>query len=281
MTTPSFFVKITVVAIAAILISPAIAQSFNFNRTGGTRDTLIKFLKAEHTPSRPLLPKSLVLTDRFRPSTQPFAGTITYLQGTAYVYHQNEEIAYIIQQDHPIFSGDTLVTTEKTKATLHLADNSVLFLTPHTKLLINRFLPRVKVRDTAMYLFFGKIRSLVQGNIGKYTIKTPTARLKVRGTDFIMAVAPTSPKKPTKLLTAVLTGSGQSNVELAGLFGPFMTLKSFSVIGVGAGNQAKKAVSVRSMASFLLRQIVPQEEQKPKTWQTQQVEKKIQQASAP
>ncbi|MCI5192197.1 MAG: hypothetical protein D3915_03585 [Candidatus Electrothrix sp. AU1_5] len=284
MTKPSFFIKITsaastaLAALAAILISPAIAQSFN--NPPGENDTLIKFLKAEHTPSRPLLPESFIIKDKFRPSTQSFAGTIMHLQGTAYVYHQNEQVAYSIQQDHPVFSGDTLVTTEKSKATLQLADDSVLFLTAHTKLLIDRFLPRVNVRDTAMYLFFGKIRSTVQRDIGEYTIKTPTACLKVRGTDFIVAVAPASPKKPTKLLTAVLTGSGQSNVDFAGFVGPSITLKPFSVAGIGSGSQAEKAVSVQSMASFLLDKIVPQEEQKLQVQRVQQDVQKEQKEQA-
>jgi hypothetical protein len=246
--------------IAVIIIFPVTAHSFE-----RASDPLVNFLKKEHKPLVSLLPEHITLTGKFRPSTQPFAGTVVNVQGTGYVYHKNEDTAYVIAKDHPIFSGDTLITDENSRVTLHLADDSTAILTAQSKLLIKKSLPRVKIRDTALHLFFGKVRSLVKKITGEYSIKTPTASLGVRGTDFIVAVGPASSlndaqgwkKKRANLLTAVLTGGKQSTVELAGLYGPPIQVKPFSAAAVATGERAQQVVPVGFIAPFLLQKIAP------------------------
>ncbi len=250
------------ILIVAIIIFPSIAHTSDLKN-----NRLLKFLENKHAPLRPLLPEDIIIADQFRPSTQPFAGTVISIQGTAYVYHKDENTAYIITKDYPVFSGDTLVTGENSRVSLHLADDSTIILTSQSKLFIERSLPRVKVRDTTLHLFFGKVRSLVKKIMGEYIIETPTASVGVRGTDFIVVVAPAPPNndlprwqpKPAGLMTAILTGGEQSSVELAGLFGPSIMVKPFSAAGVGPGERAQKAVSVGAMAPFLLEKIAPKD----------------------
>jgi hypothetical protein len=260
-TTPFVFIKII---IATILLVPSITHAVALDPRA---DSLIRFLKSEHTPSRPFLPESLTITDTFHPSTEPFAGTVTSLQGTAYVYHKNGDIAYRIKKDHPVFNGDTLVTAENTSVRLHLADDSTLILTAHSKLLIERSLPRMTVRDTSLRLFFGKIRSLVKKITGEYTVTTPTSSIGVRGTDFAVAVAP-APKNslpgqtetilPIGFMTAVLTGDHQSTVEVAGSFGPSVMIKPLSIAGVRTGSRAEQPVYIGSAALTLLEELTGQ-----------------------
>ncbi|MCI5124106.1 MAG: hypothetical protein D3925_06415 [Candidatus Electrothrix sp. AR5] len=255
--TPRFFIKII---ITAIIFFPIAGHTFD-----PKTNTLLDFLKTEHAPPLPLLPDSLTITNTFKPSTHPFAGTVTSLRGTAYVYHKNGNIAYSIKENHPIFSGDTLVTAENTSVTLHLADDSVLIIMARSKLLIDKSLPRMKIRDTTMQLFFGTIRSLVKKISGEYTIKTPTATLGVRGTDFVVAVAPAQKNKqprwktkiPAGLLTAILTGGKQSTVELTGFFGPSVMVKPLSVAAVRTGSPAEQAVYIGPTAIPLLEKIAP------------------------
>jgi hypothetical protein len=111
------------------------------------------------------------------------------------------------------------------------------------------------VRDTSLRLFFGKIRSLVKKITGEYTVTTPTSSIGVRGTDFVVAVAP--------LRTAVLTGRNQSAVELAGRYGPSIMANALSAAGVRQGSPATPAVYLGTLASELLRQIAPTEEEVP------------------
>jgi hypothetical protein len=257
---PHFFIKII---ITAIFFFPIVGHAFDLET-----NTLIEFLKTKHAPPLSLLPDSLTITNTFKPSTHPFAGTVTSLRGTAYVYHKNGNIAYVIKKNHPVFSGDTLVTAENTSVTLHLADDSVLIIMARSKLLIDKSLPRMKIRDTTMQLFFGTIRSLVKKISGEYTIKTPTTTLGVRGTDFAVVVAPTQKnkqprwkkKKPAGLMTAILTGGKQSTVELTGFFGPSVMVKPLSVAAVRTGSRAEQAVYIGPTAMPLLQEIAPHHE---------------------
>ncbi len=158
--------------------------------------TLLQFLGTEHTPLLPLLPASLPVTESFKPSTAAYAGTVAQLQGTAYVYHKNGTTAYKIKRDLPIFSGDTLVTAEKSSITLQMTDATTLTLAAQTKLVIERSLPIIKVRDTALQLFFGRVRAQVKKLAGEYKIRTTTATLRVQEGDFAAAVAPAPKNKP-------------------------------------------------------------------------------------
>ncbi|WP_339138358.1 MAG: FecR family protein [Candidatus Electrothrix sp. GW3-4] len=229
--------------------------------------TLLQFLGTEHTPRVSLLPTSLPLADSFKPGTNPYAGTVAQIQGTAYVYHQGGTVAYKLMTNIPLFSGDTLVTGEKSRITLQMADDTILSLAAQTKLTIDKSLPRMKVRDTVLQLFFGRIRALVKKLAGEYIINTPNSSVGVRGTDFavVVALAPKSrmagwrKKVPAGLLTAVLTGQAPSTVELVGRFGSSIMVKPFSVAGIATGSRAEEAMYVGPAAIPLLQQIAPQE----------------------
>lgn len=226
-----------------------------------TTSTLLQFLNTEHSPVFPLLPGSLPITDNFRPSTAAYAGTVAQLQGTAYVYHKDGTTAYKLKKDLPIFSGDTLVTAEKSSVTLQMTDATALTLAAQTKLIIEKSLPIMKGRDTVLQLFFGRLRAQVKKLAGEYIIRTMTATLSVQESDFAVAVAPAPKKRGQKervssgLLTAVLTGGDQSTVEMAGFFGPSMTVKPLSVAGIRTGNRAEQALYVGPTALPLLRKI--------------------------
>ena len=147
-----------------------------------------------------------------------------------------------------------------------MIDESTLVLAAQTKLTIDRTLANVKVRDTVLQFFFGRIRALVKKLSGDYIIRTPNVFVGVRGTDFAVAVAPAPLTKrhaqekqpPAGILTAVLTGGKQSTVELTDISGgPSITVKPFSVAGVHTGSQAEEAVYVGSAAVPLLRRITP------------------------
>ena len=230
-------------------------------------DTLLQFLGTEHTPTFPLLPDSFTMADNFKPTTTfSYAGAVVQLQGTAYVYHQGKTTVYKLKRNLPVFTGDTLVTDKESRLTLQMIDESTLVLAAQTKLTIDRTLANVKVRDTVLQFFFGRIRALVKKLSGDYIIRTPNVFVGVRGTDFAVAVAPAPLTKrhaqekqpPAGILTAVLTGGKQSTVELTDISGgPSITVKPFSVAGVHTGSQAEEAVYVGSAAIPLLRRITP------------------------
>jgi hypothetical protein len=259
---PRIFLTIKVIIMGMMILLP----TTGFAVDSSTR-TLLQFLETEPTPRFPLLPPSLSITDSFKPSATSYAGTIVQLKGTAYIYHKEGTSAYKVRKDLPVFNGDTLVTAQNSRVTLQMSDDTTLVLTAQTKLLIEKSLPRMKARDTVLQLFFGRIRALVKKLSGEYTIKTTNSSVGVRGTDFAVAVAPTSKNRPldggkkvtTGFLTAVLTGGHQSTVELNGLFGPSVTVKPFSVARVPSENRAEQAVYIGPSAVALLEQIAPQQ----------------------
>ncbi|MCI5159963.1 MAG: hypothetical protein D3906_16365, partial [Candidatus Electrothrix sp. AUS1_2] len=156
-------------------------------------------------------------------------------------------------------------TGEESRLTVQMADESLLTLTAETKLTVDRSLPQVKIRDTVLQLFFGRVRSLVKKLAGEYTVKTPTVTVGVRGTDFALAVAPAPANKgpgwlknmPPGLLTAVLTGGGESTVELTGYFGSSVTVRPLSVVGVRTGGLVEEGAYVGPAAEALLQRIAP------------------------
>ncbi|MDU9048728.1 MAG: FecR family protein [Candidatus Electrothrix sp. Rat3] len=230
--------------------------------------TLLQFLETEHTPRFSLLPNAFTLADNFKPTTtSSYAGSVVQVQGTAYVYHQGETTVYKLKRNLPVFTGDTLVTDKESSLSLQMIDESTLLLAAQTKLTINKTLAGVKVRNTVLQFFFGRIRALVKKLSGDYTIRTPNVFVGVRGTDFAMAVAPAplnqlhTRKKHTQagLLTAVLTGGKQSTVELVSTFtsAPPIQVKPFSVAGVRTGGPREEAVYVGPAAVSLLQKIAP------------------------
>ena len=251
---------IKTVIIAAILL----LASAGFAYDSPTTTSLLQFLQTEHTPSFPLLPAALPHSNIFKPGTTTYAGTVIQLHGTAYVYHKDGTVIYTLKKNLPIFTGDTLVTGKNSRLTFLMNDQSTVTLTSQSKLVIDKALPWMKVRDTTLHLFFGRIRAFVKKLNGEYKVKTPTGSIGVRGTDFAVAVAPFpvnnllkwKKNRPVKgILTAVLTGGNHSTVALTGHYGPSVMIKPFSASGVLTGGRAMKSVHIGPTAIPLLQRI--------------------------
>jgi hypothetical protein len=89
----------------------------------------------------------------------------------------------------PIFEGDVLTTGERSFAVLHMSDGGKITLRPDTVFAIEGY-TEVREKESAIFrLFKGGLRA-VSGFISKrnqtsgYLLKTPTAVLGIRGTEF-------------------------------------------------------------------------------------------------
>ncbi|MBW2343457.1 MAG: FecR domain-containing protein [Deltaproteobacteria bacterium] len=89
----------------------------------------------------------------------------------------------------PVFEGDVLATGERSFAVLHMSDGGKITLRPDTVFAIEGY-SEVRKKENAIFrLFKGGIRA-VSGFISKrnlrngYRLKTPTAVLGIRGTEF-------------------------------------------------------------------------------------------------
>jgi hypothetical protein len=120
-------------------------------------------------------------------------GKISELQGTTVEIKRGSNIIKA-QKNTEIESNDTVSVGSNTTAVITFADNSTAKISANSKLLIDDFVydPTTSAGKTSMKVALGTVR-MVSGNIGhnnakNVNIKTPTAAIAVRGTDFAMTV---------------------------------------------------------------------------------------------
>ncbi len=120
-------------------------------------------------------------------------GKITELQGAA-VEIKRKNQAIKAGKDTVIEANDTVSVGSNTKLTITFADNSTAKITENSKLVIDDFVYDPKGSSkSAMRVTLGTVR-MASGGIAKQNsesvnIRTPTAAIAVRGTDFAMTVS--------------------------------------------------------------------------------------------
>lgn len=230
-------------------------------------ELLEKFKSYE--PETPLIPGDITLSTDFVEGENEKVGQIQQVQGEAYVIHLGQKTAYRLENDHPLVAKDTLITFPESRVNALMNDKSILSLAPQAKLTITKseYSSTVNTRSTVMDLIWGSARFIVKKISGKpdFTVKTKTAVCGVRGTDFVVSVAPAeegkktscldrllaclSPVKnacalvPGALITTVLTGPA-STVGLTGTIGGTTIVGPLSIAGAIEGSAAGSATFV-------------------------------------
>jgi hypothetical protein len=260
-----------------LVILAIAALGFVFVLNGGITtaadlgETLLQRFKEDVKPVAPLLPPDVKAQPGFEPGVGPVVGNIQMVQGEVLVFHKDQNAAYPLQKDHPIFNGDTLVSGERARLNAKLNDRSVFYLAPNSKLVVERssFEPQTQTRSSTLSLIYGKARFIVTKIKGSpnYQIKTPTAVCGVRGSDLAIAVIPAEKKTSfiPKLLalvspvttahafsfsfvTIVVTGA-DTQVGFAGPVGPTKVVGEFSVTSAAEGAQATAPITVGPSAA--------------------------------
>ena len=120
-------------------------------------------------------------------------GNVDQLQGNGVVDRKDGDSDIKIEQALDIFSYDT-IKTGKGKVGILFIDDTRVDVTEHSKLVIDEFIydPNTQTGELSLKASLGTIR-YASGQIAKnsaqnITIKTPTATIGVRGTDFSMTV---------------------------------------------------------------------------------------------
>ena len=120
-------------------------------------------------------------------------GEVTLHKGNAVVDRQDGDKGIEVQKDLDIFSYDT-VKTGNGKVGIQFIDQTRVDVTEHSKLLIDEFIydPNTKTGSLSLKATLGTVR-YASGQIAKNSaqnvkIKTPTATIAVRGTDFAMTI---------------------------------------------------------------------------------------------
>jgi hypothetical protein len=164
-----------------------------------------------------LLPEGLMMEEPFRPGLGASVGKVALVQGKAVIMHADKIRGYWAKQGLPLFKGDTIVTRDRARIRFELQDGSVITLASGTKTVIDKSLydPAKKTRSSFFRLTLGKARfyvtKLFKLGHSEFKIKTPTAIVGVRGSDFILRAAPS--------LTEV-TALEKTRLEVVGLAFP-------------------------------------------------------------
>ena len=120
-------------------------------------------------------------------------GNVDQLQGNGVVDRKDGDSDIKIEQALDIFSYDT-IKTGKGKVGILFIDDTRVDVTEHSKLIIDEFIydPNTQTGELSLKASLGTIR-YASGQIAKnsaqnISIKTPTATIGVRGTDFSMTI---------------------------------------------------------------------------------------------
>lgn len=235
-------------------------------------ESLLGKFKKEYKPPQPLLPPDVQIKPGFEPGKGMAIGNVQMVQGDVYVVHKGQPSAYKLKKDNPLFTEDTLVTSERARLSASLNDKSVFSLSSNSKLVLDQSIydPSKNERTSVLSLLFGKARFIVS-KISKredYRVKTPTAVCGVRGSDFAINVSPDTEEitalqtllsylvpvrearaaVPGALLTTVVTGEA-TTVGFVGTIGGTQVVGPFAVCAASTGAAAIAPITVGAIAA--------------------------------
>jgi hypothetical protein len=148
---------------------------------------------SEYSSAGTLLPKNMVIKDKFVPGKGTQIGKVYSVTETVVLIHSEELFGYKANKDLPVFERDTVITQKKGRVELVLNDGSKLILAPETRLELTKSIydPNAKTRSSFINMITGKARFIVTKlsnfNSSDFRVKTKTAVAGVRGSDFIIA----------------------------------------------------------------------------------------------
>jgi hypothetical protein len=148
-------------------------------------------------PSREvLLPMDFTVEKEFKPGLGIPIGQVVRIRGEAVIIHTGDIKGYMAGKDLPLYKGDRIVTRDNGYIRLGLKDQSMISLTSNTSLELNEsvYEPKKKNRFSFFKMALGKARFIVlnmyQFRRSEFKVKTSTAIIGVRGSDFIIIVEP-------------------------------------------------------------------------------------------
>jgi len=149
----------------------------------------------------------IVLSSSSLAASEPL-GSFSKVTGSVTLRHKGAVDWVQAQVELPVYYGDTVRSGPDGEGEIVFTDESLLKITPNSRLAINTIISPVEKKNSVL-LFFGRIWSKVSRKAFKnrsFEVQTPTAVCGVRGTDFTTAAY-----EDGTLLVQV--GSGQVQVD--------------------------------------------------------------------
>lgn len=138
---------------------------------------------------------SMTLSFAHGAESHPLAGHVVSISGTVLLRQdvKNESAAQAkqLKPGDKIFEGDVINTSSDGKAKLLMADRTILDVGSSALFHVNKFDQKSGAdRDVELSMMYGSVRANVTKKLdakGKFRIRTPSATMGVRGTQFIVA----------------------------------------------------------------------------------------------
>lgn len=149
------------------------------------------------------LAKGLTIKNEYVAGVGLSVGKIILVQGEAFIVHHNSKIGYIVKKGLFLFQKDKIITQDNGRLSFKLNDGSQMSMASNATMTINKsvFDPITHDRSVFINMPKGKSRFTVK-KIRDYRrsavkIKTMTAIIGVRGSDFIVIAS----EQATKIVT--------------------------------------------------------------------------------
>jgi len=133
------------------------------------------------------------ILDNYKSSSQAIAGKVQEVTGQVIIIHSdNSKIGYKAAAGFDIYEKDTIISQSDGRTRFEMNDRSTVSLASNTRLVINESVYRAKekVRSSFLSMLIGKAHFIVKKmsgyNKSRFEIKTKTAVVGVRGSEFIV-----------------------------------------------------------------------------------------------
>lgn len=182
-----------------------------------TAVALLVGLWAAAASAADLIPEGMVISEIYRRGVGRPVGSVALSQGEVVIIHQGDAVGYRAVKGRDLFQKDTVVCRDKGRALLQMADGSRLTLASRTSLKLNSSVYSEKKKDRSSFFAMARgkarfwITKLVNFTRTEVRVKTPTAVVGVRGSDFVVAATET---------TTEVTTLGDTELEVSNQFQP-------------------------------------------------------------
>jgi len=192
-----------------------------------------------------LVPENLEIQKDFQPGIGATVGKVQLTQGESIIIHAADLLrGYMAKQGLPLFKGDIIITKDKGRVKIELNDGSELTVASETRLEISQSIydPEKETRSSFLSMSIGKarfwVKKLADFKRSDLKVKTNTAIVGVRGSDFIIAA--------TETRTDV-TALEKTDLEVVSLVAPEkapMLLTDFEQTKVEAGGLPSEPMDI-------------------------------------
>ena len=137
--------------------------------------------------------EGITILDNYKSSSQIIAGKVKSVAGQVIIIHsENSKIGYKAAPGFDIYEKDTIISQSDGRIRFNMNDGSVINIASGTRLVIKEsvYKPKKKVRTTFIDMILGKAYFIVKKmsgyNKSKFEVKTKTAVVGVRGSEFLI-----------------------------------------------------------------------------------------------